>query len=300
MQVKNPIEGAMTALVTPFKNGVLDLETYAHLIKRQIKHGMNAVIPVGTTGESATLSHKEHKECIEVAVSVCKEYANVKVLAGAGSNSTQEAIELAKFAESCGADGILCVTPYYNKPTQEGLFEHYKAVANAVEIPLMLYNVPSRTGVNLETATILRLFNAVPNIYGVKEASGNIEKVIDLNMNAKELSIISGEDAINYPILGCGGRGVISVTSNLLPDKIAKLTHSLLVSKDYELARVLNNELYAINKALFIESNPIPIKAAMYLSGLLKSLEYRLPLVSPSEESLKYLEKILKQYEVVK
>lgn len=304
MQVENQVQGAMTALITPFKNGALDLESYESLIQRQIRYGIDTIVPVGTTGESATLSHQEHKECIEVAVSICKasqkEGNNVKVLAGAGSNSTQEAIELAKFAQSCGADAILCVTPYYNKPTQEGLFQHYKAVASAVEIPLMLYNVPGRTGVNLETKTILRLFNEIPNIYGVKEASGSIEKVIDLNMNAKTLSIVSGEDAINYPILSCGGVGVISVTSNLLPDKISELTHSLLESRNYERARELNNELYAINKALFIESNPIPIKAAMYLSGLLKTLEYRLPLVAPSTQNMEYLEKILSQYEVVK
>ncbi|WP_299545860.1 4-hydroxy-tetrahydrodipicolinate synthase [uncultured Helicobacter sp.] len=298
MQVKNPVEGAMTALVTPFKNGNLDLESYASLIERQMRYGIDALIPVGTTGESATLSHKEHKECIEVAVSVCKNKA--KVLAGAGSNSTREAIELAKFAQNCGADAILCVTPYYNKPTQEGLFQHYKAVANAVEIPLMLYNVPGRTGVNLESATILRLFKEVPNIYGVKEASGSIEKVIDLNVQEKSLCIVSGEDAINYPILGCGGRGVISVTSNLLPNKIAELTHALLNDQDYIVAKRLNNELYTINKALFVESNPIPIKAVMYLSGLLKTLEYRLPLVSPSSQNMQLLEEILKQYEVVK
>lgn len=298
MQVKNPIEGAMTALVTPFKNNRLDVACYESLIKRQIKNGIDGVVPVGTTGESATLSHSEHRECIEIALSVCKG-TKTRVLAGAGSNSTQEAIELAKFAQDCGADGILCVTPYYNKPTQEGLFLHYKAVAQAVTIPLMLYNVPSRTGVSLETATILRLFDTIPNIYGIKEASGSIEKVIDLNMHAKDLVIASGEDAINYPILSCGGRGVISVTSNLLPNKIAKLTHCLLEDKDYTTAHTLNNELYAINKALFVESNPIPIKAAMYLSGLLESLEYRLPLVAPSVENLKYLEKILQNYEVV-
>lgn len=299
MQVKNPVEGAMTALVTPFKNGVLDLESYAKLIERQIHHGIDAVVPVGTTGESATLSHKEHKECIEVAVDVCKKHPNTKVLAGAGSNSTQEAVELARFAQNCGADAILCVTPYYNKPTQEGLFQHYQAVAAAVDIPLMLYNVPSRTGANLESETVLRLFQEIPNIYGIKEASGSIEKIIDLDAQARDLCIISGDDAINYPILSCGGRGVISVTSNLLPDKIAKLTHTLLKEKDYVGAKNLNNELYAINKMLFIESNPIPIKAAMYLSGLLKTLEYRLPLVMPSAKNLHLLEKILQQYEVV-
>ncbi len=304
MQVKNPVQGAMTALVTPFKNNKLDLESYERLIERQFRYGIDAIVPVGTTGESATLSHSEHRECIEVAVSVCKEQRKkgscVKVLAGAGSNSTQEAIELARFAQDCGADAILCVTPYYNKPTQEGLFQHYKAVANAVEIPLMLYNVPSRTGVSLEVETILRLFNEVSNIYGVKEACGSIERVVSLNTHAKDLVLVSGEDAINYPILSCGGVGVISVTSNLLPDKIAQLTHSLLESKEHDTSRLLNNELYAINKALFIESNPIPIKAAMYLSGLLHTLEYRLPLLAPSKESLASLQQILNQYEVMK
>ncbi|WP_104721265.1 4-hydroxy-tetrahydrodipicolinate synthase [Helicobacter mesocricetorum] len=301
MQMENQAIGAMTALVTPFKQGKVDLQTYEKLIQRQINNGIDAVVPVGTTGESATLSHQEHKECIEVAISVCKANKGVcKVLAGAGSNATQEAIELAKFAQKCGADGILCVTPYYNKPTQEGLYQHYKTVANAIEIPLMLYNVPGRTGVNLESPTILRLFEEIPNIYGVKEASGSVEKVIDLNASARELVIVSGDDSLNYPILCCGGVGVISVTSNLLPDKIAQLVHSLLEKNDFKKAHSLSNELYAVNKALFCESNPIPIKAAMYLSGLLETLEYRLPLIAPSVENMKYLENILKHYEVIK
>ncbi len=304
MQVKESIIGAMTALITPFKNGKLDLETYESLIQRQINYDIDAIVPVGTTGESATLSHKEHKECIEVALGVAKknrqEGKNIKVLAGAGSNSTQEAMDLAKFAEISGADGILCVTPYYNKPTQEGLYQHYKSVAEAISIPLMLYNVPSRTGVSLENATIRQLFRDVKNIYGIKEAGGNLEKIIDLNVQEKDLVIVSGDDALNYPILCCGGKGVISVTSNLLPNKIAALTHNVLNDLDYPKAYVLNNELYKINKALFIESNPIPIKAAMYLSGLLKALEYRLPLIPPSTENLKLLEQILTQYEVVK
>ncbi|MDE5602994.1 MAG: 4-hydroxy-tetrahydrodipicolinate synthase, partial [Helicobacter sp.] len=191
MQVQNQVIGAMTALVTPFKQGKVDLNTYEKLIQRQIDNGIDAIVPVGTTGESATLSHNEHKECIEVAIKVAKDNRlkglDVKVLAGAGSNSTQEAIELARFAQDYGADGILCVTPYYNKPTQEGLYQHYKTVANAIEIPLMLYNVPTRTGVSLETQTILRLFSEVKNIYGIKEASGSIEKIIDLDRNAKDL-----------------------------------------------------------------------------------------------------------------
>lgn len=303
MELQNQVIGAMTALVTPFKKGKVDLNTYEKLIQRQINNGIDAIVPVGTTGESATLSHIEHKECIEVAIKVAKENRlkglNIKVLAGAGSNSTQEALEIARFAQDCGADGILCVTPYYNKPTQEGLYQHYKTVANAIEIPLMLYNVPVRTGVSLETPTILRLFKEVRNIYGIKEASGSIEKIIDLNMNAKDLVLVSGEDVLNYPILCCGGLGVISVTSNLLPNKIAELTHSILKQRDFNKSHNLNNELYIINKALFCESNPIPIKAAMYLSGLLESLEYRLPLVAPSVENMKYLEEILKNYEVI-
>lgn len=294
---KNAITGAMTALITPFKNGKVDETTYEMLIKRQIKHGIDAVVPVGTTGESATLTHDEHKICIEIAVNVCKN-SGVKVLAGAGSNATHEAIDIAKFAQNHGADGILSVTPYYNKPTQEGLYQHYKAIAQSVEIPLLLYNVPGRTGCDIATQTAIRLFRDVPNIYGVKEASGNIDKCVDLLAHEPQLTLISGEDAINYPILSNGGAGVISVSSNLLPNLIADLTH-LALKERYKEAKAINDKLYNINKALFCESNPIPIKAAMHISGLLKTLEYRLPLVPPSKESLKLIEKTLKEYEVV-
>lgn len=290
------VTGAMSALVTPFKNGRLDVETYERLIKRQIAQGMDALVPVGTTGESATLTHAEHRECIEIAVNVCKG-TRVKVLAGAGSNSTLEAIDLAQFAQKMGAHGILCVTPYYNKPNQEGLFQHYKAVAESVDIPLMLYNVPGRTGVSLETCTIQRLFREVKGIYGIKEASGSMERIVELNTKIPDFAIISGEDAINYPILANHGAGVISVTGNLLPDKIAALVHKALEGKLDE-SRQINNSLYEINKILFIESNPIPIKAAMYLAGLMPTLEYRLPLVAPSRESMKMIEETLKDYEV--
>lgn len=292
----NTVTGAMSALITPFRNGRLDTETYEKLIQRQIRHGMDALVPVGTTGESATLSHSEHKECIEIAVKVCQG-TGIKVLAGAGSNSTLEAIDLAKFAEKMGADGILCVTPYYNKPSQEGLFQHYKAVAESVGIPLMLYNVPGRTGVNLETCTIQRLFNEVKNIYGIKEASGSMERIVELNTKIPDFAILSGEDAINYPILANHGVGVISVTGNLLPDKISALVHKALQGELDE-SRRINNSLYKINKALFVESNPIPIKAAMYLAGLTPTLEYRLPLVSPSQENMRMIEETLKDYEV--
>ena len=295
-QKDSSLYGAMSALITPFKNNKLDEESFIRLIQRQIRYGMDACVPVGTTGESATLTHKEHMECIEIAVSVCKSSAT-KVLAGAGSNSTSEAIELALFAQKCGADAILCVSPYYNKPSQEGLYQHYKAVAESVEIPLVLYNVPGRTGVHIESSTVIRLFNDVPNIIAIKEAIGSMERIIELNTLVPDLTIFSGEDAINYPILANGGSGVISVTGNLLPDKIATLTHLAMERKLSE-SKAINNELYAINSVLFCESNPIPIKATMYLAGLISSLEYRLPLVAPSRANMQLIEQTLQQYEV--
>lgn len=312
------IVGAMSALVTPFKNGKIDVETYASLLKRQIKYGMDACVPAGTTGESATMSHTEHKECIEIAVSVCKEHnknvksstkskknsikapnKKIKVLAGAGSNNTIEAIELAKFAQKCGADAILSVAPYYNKPSEKGLVEHYLAIANAVEIPIMLYNVPSRSGCDITPKVAQKLFKNAKNIYAIKEASGSMERVITLSNMESKGKIFSGDDILNYPILAYGGSGVISVTGNLLPKEIADLTHFAMCG-EYEKALDLSNKLYEINKVLFIESNPMPIKAAMWLSGLIPSLEYRLPLVKPSKDTLEKLEKILQNYEVRK
>ncbi len=290
------LHGAMTALITPFKNGKLDEVQYAKLIERQIKNNIDVVVPVGTTGESATLDHEEHRRCIEIAADICAK-TNVKVLAGAGSNATHEAIGLAKFAQAHGAHGILSVTPYYNKPTQEGLYQHYKAIANSVDIPVLLYNVPGRTGCDLMPETILRLFNDCSNIFGVKEATGSIERCVDLLAHCPKLSVISGDDAINYPILSNGGSGVISVTSNILPDQIAELTH-LALQGDYHGAKAINDSLYEINKILFCESNPIPIKAAMYLAGLLDTLEYRLPLCAPSHDNMKRIENTLKKYTI--
>ena len=291
------LKGAMTALITPFKNGNIDEEAYARLIQRQIDNAIDVVVPVGTTGESATLTHDEHKRCIEIAVEVCKG-TSTKVMAGAGSNSTHEAIDLAKFAQKAGADAILSVSPYYNKPTQEGLYRHYKAIAEAIDIPVLLYNVPGRTGVDIKPETIFRLFDEVPNIYGVKEATGSIERCVELLAKRPELFVISGDDAINYPIIANGGMGVISVTANLLPDKMAMLVHAGLAGQ-FDTAKMVNDELFDINKVLFIESNPIPIKAAMYIAGLIDTLEYRLPLVPPSAENMKKIEETLKKYEVV-
>jgi len=289
-------KGAMTALVTPFKNGRLDEESYAKLALRQIENKIDVIVPVGTTGESATLSHEEHRRCIEIAVDVCKK-SDAKVIAGAGSNATHEAVGLAEFAQKHGASGILSVTPYYNKPMQEGLYQHYKAIANAVEIPVLLYNVPGRTACDLLPETIYRLFSDCPNVFGVKEATGSIERCVDLLAHHPTLSVISGDDAINYPILSNGGNGVISVTANLMPDMIANLTHAALRG-DFHEAKRINDKLYTMNKVLFCESNPIPIKAAMYIAGLLDTLEYRLPLTAPSKENMKKIEKAVKQYDI--
>jgi len=288
------MQGSMVALITPFKNGKVDKEGYEKLIKRQIDAGTDYIVPVGTTGESATLTHNEHKECIEIAVSVSKG-SNTKVLAGAGSNSTHEAIDLAKFAQDKGADAILSVAPYYNKPTQKGLYEHYKAIAEAIDIDVVLYNVPGRTCSNISIETTIKLFNDVKNIVAIKEATGIVENVVALSAKS-DISILSGDDAINYPILASGGKGTISVSANLVPKLLKKLVDSAL-NGDFKTSKEINEKLYDLNKVLFIESNPIPIKYAMYEMGLIDSLEYRLPLTPPSEENKKKIKEILKKYE---
>ena len=293
----NIVTGSSTALITPFKNGKLDEQTYAALIKRQINNGMDAICPVGTTGESATLTHDEHKRCIEIAIEVCKG-TNTKVLAGAGSNATHEAIDIARHAEACGVDAIFSVSPYYNKPSQEGLYQHYKAIAKSVEIPFMLYNVPGRTGVDITADTVCRLFDDVPNIYGIKEATGSIERTVELLSKRVDLSVFSGDDAIDYPILASGGKGITSVTANLLPDIKSDLVHSALKG-DFKRAKEINESLYPINKVMFCESNPIPIKAAMYIAGLIDTLEYRLPLVQPSSENMRKIEEVMTNYNIV-
>ena len=291
------VTGATTAIITPFKNGKLDEQTYAKLIKRQIDNGIDAICPVGTTGESATLTHDEHKRCIEIAVEVAKG-TSAKVLAGAGSNSTNEAIGIAQHAQKCGVDAIFSVSPYYNKPSQEGLYQHYKTIADSVpDLGFMLYNVPGRTGVDILANTVIRLFDDCKNIYGVKEATGSLDRVIELLSQRPELKILSGDDSINYSIIASGGAGFTSVTSNLLPDITSKLAHEAL-SGNFDVAKQINNDLYEINSALFCESNPKPIKAAMYIAGLIDTLEYRLPLVSPTKESMKKIEEVMKNYDI--
>ncbi|MDD2789564.1 MAG: 4-hydroxy-tetrahydrodipicolinate synthase [Sulfurimonas sp.] len=293
----NIVTGSTTALITPFKNGKLDEQAFAALIKRQINNGINAVCPVGTTGESATLTYDEDRRCMEIAVEICRG-TQTKVLAGAGSNSTAEAIQAAKVAQECGVDAIFSVAPYYNKPSQEGLYLHYKAIAESVpDMPFMLYNVPGRTVVDISADTVIRLFDDVKNIYGIKEATGSLERTIELLSRRPELKVFSGDDAIDYPILANGGAGITSVTSNLMPDLKSQLVR-LALSGDFVAAKALNDKLYPLNKVMFCESNPIPIKAAMYIAGLIDTLEYRLPLTPPSIESMKKIEAVMKNYEI--
>lgn len=293
----NEVLGSTTALITPFKNGKLDELSYANLIKRQIANGIDAVCPVGTTGESATLTYAEDKLCMEIAVDVCKG-TKTKVLAGAGSNSTSEAVEIAKYAQKCGVDAIFSVSPYYVKPSQEGLFWHYKTIADAVdELPVMLYNVPGRTGVDIQADTVIRLFDECKNIYGIKEATGSIERTVELLARRPKLRVFSGDDAIDFPILANGGTGITSVTANLLPDLKSELVNRAM-SGDFAGAKAINDQLFAINKALFVESNPIMIKAAMHIAGLIDTLEYRLPLTPPSMANMKMMEEIMKNYTI--
>ena len=293
----NIVTGSSTALITPFKNGKLDEQTYAALIQRQINNGMNAVCPVGTTGESATLSSDEDKRCMEIAVEVCKG-TQTKVLAGAGSNSTSEAILAAKNAQECGVDAIFSVAPYYVKPSQEGLYQHYKAIAESVpDLPFMLYNVPGRTVVDISADTVIRLFDDVANIYGIKEATGSIERAVELLSRRPDLKVFSGDDAIDYPILANGGAGITSVTSNLIPDLKSELVR-LALAGDFGGSKAINDKLYPLNSVMFCEANPIPIKAAMYIAGLIPTLEYRLPLTPPSLESMKQIEEVMKNYEI--
>ena len=292
------VTGATTAIITPFKNGKLDEQTYAKLIQRQIDNGIDAVCPVGTTGESCTLQFDEDVRCIEIAVEVCKG-TNTKVLAGAGSNATHEAIRIAQQAQKLGADAIFSVSPYYNKPSQEDLYQHYKAIADSVpDLNIILYNIPRKTNINILTPTIQKIYNDCHNIYNIKEATGSLDRVIELQSLMPDLKILSGDDAIDYSILTSGGAGITSVTANLLPDLKSKLVHETLDGNLVE-AKALSEKLYAMNNVLFCEANPIPIKAAMYIAGLIDTLEYRLPLTAPSVESMKKIEDVMKQYNIV-
>jgi 4-hydroxy-tetrahydrodipicolinate synthase len=274
--------GTGTALVTPFRrDGSLDETKLQTLVKRQIDAGVDFLVPCGTTGESPTLTHEEHLRVVEITVQLAK--GRVPVLAGAGGYNTAEVVALSRELAELGADGILSVTPYYNKPTQEGLFQHYRAIAEAVSLPIILYSVQGRTGVNIEPSTVKRLAE-IENIVGVKEASGNISQMAAiLNAVPDEFVVLSGDDAITLPIISLGGRGVISVVSNEIPGEMSQLTR-LALRGDFAEARAIHRRYHSLMEINFVESNPIPVKAAMAEMGLLEAV-WRLPLVAPKAEN---------------
>ena len=283
-------QGSIVALVTPFKQGELDEKALRDLVEFHIAEGTNAIVPCGTTGESATLSHEEHCRVIEIVIDQAKK--RVPVIAGAGSNSTKEAVFLTEHAKKSGAEAVLSITPYYNKPTQAGLYQHFKTIAEQVDIPVVLYNVPGRTGVNMLPDTVIEL-SKIKNIVGVKEASGSLDQAGAILQHTDDsFDVISGEDSLTFPMMAMGAKGVISVTANVAPKKMAQMCKAVLENNMIE-ARKLHYELIDLSKAVFYETNPIPAKKAVYLMGLIEN-EIRLPLVEMTKENTEKLKTVMK------
>ena len=291
------IHGCITALITPFKaNGKLDEIGLENLILRQIENGVHGIVPCGTTGESPTLTHEEHQEVIKISIDVTKN--KIPVIAGTGSNSTNEALEMTASAEEAGANATLQVVPYYNKPNQEGLFKHFSEISKHTSLPLILYNIPGRSVVNLEIGTIKKLATENKNIVGIKEASGDINIVKEIKLVCpKDFIVLSGEDSLNLSILEEGGSGFISVTSNLIPNKCSQLFNLFKDGNILE-ARKINSAISELNKLLFIDTNPIPIKSAMSKIGLCQN-NLRLPLTSLSKEKTILLYEELKKMNLI-
>lgn len=286
-------KGSIVAIVTPFKNGNLDEKKFRDLLDFQVKNGTSGIVPCGTTGESATLSFAEHDRVIEIAIEQVNK--RIPVIAGTGSNSTEEAIMLTKHAARTGADASLQVAPYYNRPTQKGLYEHFKAVAESVDIPIILYNIASRTGVNIEPETIAKLARDCKNIVAVKEASGNLEQMSRVkSLCAEGFDLLSGDDGLTLPVMSIGGTGVISVAANIVPKDVAALVNEF-EKGNLKKARAIHYKLLPLIKAMFLETNPIPVKAAMGLMGLCEP-DLRLPLCEMSTENFDKLKKALKEY----
>jgi len=290
-------KGSIVAIVTPFRNGKVDEKKLRELIDFQIKNGTSGVVPCGTTGESATLSFEEHGRVIEVTIEQVRKRA--PVIAGTGSNSTEEAVMLTKHAASAGADASLQVSPYYNRPTQKGLYEHFKAIADSVRIPIILYNIAGRTGVNIEPETIARLALSCKNIVAVKEASGNLDQMSRIKaLCPPNFQLISGDDSLTLPVLSIGGTGVISVAANIVPKDIAEMVNTFLEG-DLKEAQRMHYRLLPLVKALFIESNPIPLKTAMGLLGMCEP-GLRLPMSLMLPENAEKLKKALVDYGLLK
>ena len=285
--------GVLPAIVTPFKNGAVDEEGLRQLIEFQIEEGVHGIVPCGTTGESATLSHEEHERVVEITVDQVK--GRVPVVAGTGSNNTAEAVRLTAHAKKAGANGVLMISPYYNKPTQEGIYQHYKKVAEEVDIPIIIYNIPGRTASNIEPTTFARLAE-FKNIVGVKEASGSMKQITDIiRLCGSEFTVLSGEDFLTYPLMAVGGKGVICVVANIVPRDMSDLCN-LLLAGDFDKDRELYYRLLPLCHSMFIETNPAPVKAALAMMGKISSAEVRLPLVPMSEDNLAKLRKALENY----
>lgn len=285
-------QGSMVAIVTPMKDGAIDEKALEALVEFHLENGTSAIVPCGTTGESATLSHDEHRRVIELTVKVVD--GKIPVIAGTGSNSTEEAIALTQHAKTAGATAALLITPYYNKPTQEGLYRHFKAIAEGVDLPQILYNIPGRTGVNMLPETVARLLEH-ENVVGMKEGSGSIQQMGHLiHLCGDRLCVISGDDVLTLPLMALGGKGVISVTANIAPSDMAEMTAAAL-SGDFTEARRINEKLYPLHQVLFLETNPIPVKAALALMGRCSD-EVRLPLCGLSDAYLTRLRTTLSDY----
>ncbi|MCM8761376.1 MAG: 4-hydroxy-tetrahydrodipicolinate synthase [Candidatus Omnitrophica bacterium] len=288
-------KGSMVALVTPFRNGKVDEKALKNIIEFQIENGTSVIVPCGTTGESATLSYEEHDRVIELTVKIVN--GRVPVIAGTGANSTDEAIMLTKHAKNCGADASLQVSPYYNKPTQKGLYLHFKAIAEAVNIPIILYNIASRTGVNIEPETFAKLAQ-IKNIIGVKEASGSLEQMSRMKkLVPKDFLLISGDDALTLPVLAIGGVGIISVVANIIPRDVADMCNAF-ERGDIKRAQELHYKMLPLVKAMFVETNPIPVKTAMGLMGMIDP-QLRLPMCEMEDSNKDKLVKELKAYNLI-
>jgi len=284
--------GSYVALVTPFKDGEVDLDRLGSLVDYHIEAGTDGLVPCGTTGESATLSHKEHELVIEFVIE--KAEGRIPVLAGTGSNSTSEAVSLTKSAQAAGADGALVITPYYNKPPQDGLYSHFAAIAEECDIPIVLYNVPGRTGIDLLPGTIGRLAT-IENVVAVKEASGSIDRTVEILAEC-DITVLSGDDSLTLSLMAVGARGVISVAANVAPSQMAELVQ-LAASGDFASAGHLHHQLYPLMKGLFVETSPIPVKACLEIQGLIEG-ELRLPLVGAKDETRQLLRGVLAGLEI--
>ena len=293
---KRMFQGSIVALVTPFQNGKVDAAGLKSLVEFQIAGGTDGIVPCGTTGESPTLDHDEHKQVIDLVIQSVNK--RVPVIAGTGSNSTAEAISLTRHAKQAGADAALIVLPYYNKPTQKGLIEHCRAIADSVELPLILYNIPGRTGVNMLPETVAQLADH-PNIVGMKEATGNLEQMTqDIVLCGDKLSFLSGDDTLTLPLMSVGGRGIISVVANIVPQDVSALTRAFL-GGDWKRARELHLKLFPLCQAMFYETNPIPVKTALAMMGKIRE-EFRLPLSAMTDAYRKKLEAALRAYGILK